>query len=133
MKNTYMNIYHHIKDNLSRHQLEAIEFFAILLVVDVVYTSIGFLSGRFVELNPVLNEFPLGNTWLVGFILFSHVLFFIVVLFFVYMIINITSKKEVRSRYDRFVISMVCYIPSFIMIFVMWSIVCLNVFSMGWG
>ncbi len=129
MKNTLKNIFTPTRSELSEAQRIAIAGFAIFLAIDAVYTSLGLLRGAFVELNPVINIFGSTPPWGVLFVVVSHIVFFISIYGMV-MLMSYKNKREGgKNIYTRFVLSMVCYIPCFMMGFGVWFVVCLNWFS----
>ena len=129
MKNTFASTSRQAVNRLSPHQRLALNGFAVLLAIDTVYTSIGVLSGRFVELNPFINAVMCGKLISILFIAISHIVFFVIVLGAITWILYKHTREGDQNGYTRFVVSMMCYIPFTIMSFAMWFNICLNWFS----
>jgi len=119
------------KRNLTKYQNLSLDIFGLLLIVDIVYTSIGVLSGRFVELNPYLNPFISFPIFFISILVTTHIVYFFTVIFFVLVLIAKRNKEGGTNKYTNFLISMVCYIPCCIMVCAMIWIATLNLVSLG--
>lgn len=127
-----MNTLRTHKDNyLTRSQNISLDIFALLLIVDIIYTSVGVLSGNFVELNPYLNGFISLPITFIGILVATHIVYFLSVILIASLLLIKKKKEGGTNKYTNFILSMVCYVPCAIMMCAMVWILSLNLVSFG--
>lgn len=121
----------HKNNYFTRSQDIALDIFALLLIIDIIYTSIGVLSGHFVELNPYINMFISFPVIFIGILIATHVIYFFAVVLIACLIAIKKQKEGEKNKYTNFLLSMVCYAPCAIMMCAMVWILSLNLVSLG--
>jgi hypothetical protein len=121
----------HKNKYFTRSQDVSLDIFALLLVVDIVYTSIGVLSGNFIELNPNLNQFIAFPAIFIGILIATHVVYFFAVVLIACLIAIKKQNEMGTNKYTNLLLSMVCYVPCAIMMCAMVWILSLNLVSLG--